>query len=140
MNEKSETLHETFRKFAHKCSELAGFPWTFIIAVAIIIVWGATGPFFGFSDTWQLIINTSTTIITFLMVFLIQNTQNRESKSLQLKLDELINSIKEARNKFIDLENLSDEELETLQDQFRQLQQRQNKTDSPEDKAQQHQQ
>ncbi|AFM24722.1 low affinity iron permease family protein [Desulfomonile tiedjei] len=125
MNEKkSERFNELFRKFAHKCSDIAGSPWIFSAAVTIILLWGITGPFFGFSDTWQLIINTSTTIIIFLMVFLIQNTQNRESKAVQLKLDELIKSMKEARNSFIDLEELSDEELESLQKQFKRLQQR----------------
>lgn len=121
---KSEHFNDLFRKFAHKCSDITGSPWIFSAAVTIILLWGITGPFFGFSDTWQLIINTSTTIITFLMVFLIQNTQNRESKAVQLKLDELINSIKEARDSFIDLEDLSDEELESLQEQFKRLQQR----------------
>jgi low affinity Fe/Cu permease len=124
MSEKPQKFNELFRKFSHKCSDIAGSPWIFSAAVTIILVWGITGPFFGFSDTWQLIINTSTTIITFLMVFLIQNTQNRESKAVQLKLDELINSIKEARDSFIDLEDLSDEELESLQKQFQRLPQR----------------
>src|SRR5260221_13282471 len=97
---------------------------TFTIAVAVIIVWAATGPVFGFSDTWQLIINTATTIITFLMVFLIQNTQNRDAKAVHLKLDELIRAIKDARNELVDLEDLSDEELEKLEAQFRRMRQR----------------
>jgi low affinity Fe/Cu permease len=122
MNEKGEVFDEIFRKLAKRSSELAGSPWVFVTAVTIIVTWGITGPFFGFSDTWQLIINTGTTIVTFLMVFLIQNTQNRDSKAVQLKLDELINSIKQARNKFIDLEELSDKELDALQKQFKRLQ------------------
>jgi low affinity Fe/Cu permease len=136
MNEHEGVFNEFFRKLAKKSSLLAGSPWTFCTAVAIIAIWGMTGPLFGFSDTWQLIINTGTTIVTFLMVFLIQNTQNRDSRAVQLKLDELINSIKNARNKFIDLEDLSDEELETLQKQFKRLQNNDNETeDSANDEA-----
>jgi low affinity Fe/Cu permease len=121
MSAKSDNNNELFRKLAHRSSELAGSPWTFSGAVIIIVLWVISGPLFGFSDTWQLIINTSTTIVTFLMVFLIQNTQNRESKALQLKLDELIKSTKAASNHFIDVENLSDEELKSLETQFKQL-------------------
>jgi len=124
MSSNTENHTSMFRKFAEGSSRLAGSPWTFSAAVMIIVLWGISGPLFGFSDTWQLIINTSTTIVTFLMVFLIQNTQNRESKVVQLKLDELIKSIKEARNELIDLEDLSDEELESLQKQFERLRQR----------------
>lgn len=119
-------MNDLFRKFAHSASIVTGTAWAFLIAVATIIVWAATGPLFGFSDTWQLVINTSTTIITFLMVFLIQNTQNRESKAIQLKLDELVRSIKDARDSFIDLEDLSDEELSRLQEQFEKLQKKAN--------------
>jgi low affinity Fe/Cu permease len=118
------TMHDVFRKFAHKTSELVGSPWAFITAVGIIIIWAVTGPIFDFSDTWQLIINTGTTIVTFLMVFLIQNTQNRDAKAMHLKLDELIRAIKQARNALVDLEDLSDEELQQLQEQFRQLHER----------------
>ena len=89
--------------------------------MAIIVVWAATGPLFGFSDTWQLVINTSTTIVTFLMVFLIQNTQNRDAQVMQLKLDELIRAIKEARNNLIDLEEMSEDELRMLEEEFRKL-------------------
>ena len=96
-------------------------PWSFFAAVALIIGWLVTGPLFGFSDTWQLVINTGTTIVTFLMVFLIQNTQNRETKAINLKLDELIRAVREARNNMVDLENASDEELETIEVQFHQL-------------------
>ena len=111
-------MKEFFRKFASKISSAVGTPWAFVIAVAIIIVWAATGPIFHFSDTWQLVINTSTTIITFLMVFLIQNTQNRDAKAIHLKLDELIRSIDKARNSLVDLEDLSDDELARLETEF----------------------
>jgi len=93
-------------------SSAAGKPVTFILAVLIIVVWAVTGPLFKFSDTWQLVINTGTTIITFLMVFLIQNTQNRDALAVQLKLDELISSIKDARNEIINVEDLGDKELQ----------------------------
>ena len=98
-----------------------GSPWASVLAMLVIIVWAATGPLFGFSDTWQLVINTSTTIITFLMVFLIQNTQNRDAKVMHLKLDELIRAVKEARNELIDLEDMSEEELRNLEKEFRKL-------------------
>ncbi len=112
-------MQEQFRKFSQKTSDVVGSPWAFIVAVVIILVWAVTGPIFSFSDTWQLIINTGTTIVTFLMVFLIQNTQNRDAKAIHLKLDELIRAVEHARNNLVDLEDLSDEELEKLQDQFR---------------------
>ncbi len=111
-------MNETFRKFANKISAAVGTPWAFMLAVLIIIVWAITGPIFKFSDTWQLVINTGTTIVTFLMVFLIQNTQNRDAKAIHLKLDELIRSIESARNNMVDLEDLSDEELARLQEEF----------------------
>lgn len=111
--------NELFRKIAHTTSEWVGSPWSFILAVTIIAIWLITGPLFNYSDTWQLFINTGTTIVTFLMVFLIQNTQNRESKATQLKLDELIRSNKQARNALIDLEELSDTELQRLAEEFR---------------------
>jgi low affinity Fe/Cu permease len=111
-------MNETFRKFANKTSEIVGSPWAFILAVMIIVVWGISGPLFGFSDTWQLVINTGTTIITFLMVFLIQNTQNRDAKAIHLKLDELLRGVEGARTSMVDLENLSDEDLRKLQEQF----------------------
>ncbi|TAK06012.1 MAG: low affinity iron permease family protein [Candidatus Manganitrophaceae bacterium] len=112
------TLREFFRKFAHQIAEAVGSPGAFLSAVAIIIVWAFSGPVFHFSDTWQLIINTGTTIITFLMVFLIQNTQNRDSRAVHLKLDELIRSVQGARNWMIDLEDLSDEEIEAFRKEF----------------------
>jgi low affinity Fe/Cu permease len=101
-----------FTRFAKGTAVITGKPATFIGAVAIIVLWGVTGPLFGFSDTWQLVINTSTTIITFLMVFLIQNTQNRDSMAVQLKLDELICAIKEADNNFLDLEDDDEQDLQ----------------------------
>jgi low affinity Fe/Cu permease len=114
-------MNEGFRKLAGSISHLAGSPWTFFGAVALIAIWLLTGPIFGFSDTWQLVINTGTTIITFLMVFLIQNTQNRETKAVHLKLDELIRAVHEARVTLIDLEDAPDEELDALQSQFQRL-------------------
>jgi low affinity Fe/Cu permease len=107
-------MKELFRKIAAKISYASGTATAFLLSVAIIVIWGVTGPAFGYSDTWQLVINTGTTIVTFLMVFLIQNTQNRDSKALHLKLDELIRSTKTARNAFVDLENLSDSDLDLL--------------------------
>lgn len=107
-------MKEVFRKIAAKISNATGTANAFLLALAVIVIWGITGPAFGYSDTWQLVINTGTTIVTFLMVFLIQNTQNRDSKALHLKLDELIRSTKSARKAFIDLENFSDEDLELL--------------------------
>ena len=111
-------MNEPFRKFAQATSAMVGSSWAFILAVLIIIVWALTGPVFHYSDTWQLVINTGTTIITFLMVFLIQNTQNRDAKAIHLKLDELIRGVKGARTHLVDLEKLSDEELERLKQQF----------------------
>lgn len=112
-------MNEFFRKFAHKTSTIVGSPWSFIVAVGIILLWAVTGPIFHFSDTWQLVINTSTTIVTFLMVFLIQNTQNRDAKAIHLKLDELIRAMEPARNNLVDLEDLTDAELEVLEKEFR---------------------
>ena len=114
-------MRELFRKFAQTTSHAVGSPWAFIIATLIIVVWAATGPLFGYSDTWQLVINTGTTIITFLMVFLIQNTQNRDAKAIHLKLDELIKGVTGARTGMVDLEDMSDEELEKLHKEFKRL-------------------
>jgi low affinity Fe/Cu permease len=111
-------VSDAFRIFARRSSVILGSAWAFAGAVLVILVWLLTGPTFHFSDTWQLIINTATTIITFLMVFLIQNTQNRDAKAVHLKLDELIRAIKDARNELVDLEDLSDEELKKLEEQF----------------------
>jgi low affinity Fe/Cu permease len=109
-----------FHKFASKIAHWVGTPWAFAIAFATIIVWSTLGPLFGFSDTWQLVINTATTIVTFLMVFLIQNTQNRDARAIHLKLDELIRCT-DARNKLLNLEELSDHELDRLHDEFERL-------------------
>ena len=117
-------VSDAFRVFARRSSVLLGSAWAFAAAVLAILVWIVTGPTFHFSDTWQLIINTATTIITFLMVFLIQNTQNRDAKAMHLKLDELIRAVKNARNELVDLENLSDEELKRLEEQFRRMRER----------------
>jgi low affinity Fe/Cu permease len=113
------TVSDAFRVFAQRSAVMLGSAWAFAVAVLAILVWLVTGPMFRFSNTWQLIINTATTIITFLMVFLIQNTQNRDAKAMHLKLDELIRAIKNARNELVDLEDLSDEELKKLEEQFR---------------------
>ena len=112
---------ETFRKLAHATSEAVGRPKAFASAVLIILVWITTGPLFHYSDTWQLVINTATTIVTFLMVFLIQNTQNRDSRAIHLKLDELIRGVKGARTSLVDLEELTDDELDKLQTEFKDL-------------------
>ncbi len=112
---------DVFRQFAHRVAIAVGAPWAFVAALALIAAWAGCGPLFHYSDTWQLTINTGTTIVTFLMVFVIQNTQNRETQALQLKLDELIRAVTEARNDLVDLEDLSDEELRTLHKQFQEL-------------------
>jgi len=113
-----------FHHMAVVVSRSAGSPGAFTVALLVIVVWLLTGSLFGYSDTWQLVINTATTIVTFLMVFLIQNTQNRESQATQLKLDELIRAVGRARTGLVDLEELSDEELEQLQQEFRKLRER----------------
>ena len=103
-----------FTRLAGRISSIAGQPVAFVIALAIIIIWGLTGPLFGYSDTWQLVINTGTTIVTFLMVFLIQNSQNRDAAAMQAKLDELIRAVKTARNEFIGIEHRTDHEIEAI--------------------------
>ena len=110
----------SFTRFAKFTARTTGRPATFLVALLIVVIWALTGPLFGFSDTWQLVVNTSTTIVTFLMVFLIQNTQNRDTAAIQLKLDELIRA-SEARNVFANLEDASDEEIEAFQHEFEQL-------------------
>ncbi len=114
-------VQDAFRVAARKTSAVLGTAWAFIGAVAIIVIWALTGHLFHYSDTWQLIINTGTTIVTFLMVFLIQNTQNRDSRAIHLKLDELIRAVAGARNHLMDLEALSDEDLDKFQKQFERL-------------------
>ena len=114
-------MNEVFRKFSHTTSQAVGSSGAFIVALAAIVAWVLLGPYFHYSDTWQLVINTATTIVTFLMVFLIQNTQNRDAKAIHLKLDELIRSVEGARNHLVDLEDLSDQELARLQKEFQRL-------------------
>ncbi len=121
-----DSMHALFRKFSLKIAKQVGSPWAFVGALIVIGLWAITGPLFHFSDTWQLVINTSTTIITFLMVFLIQNTQNRDAEAIQLKLDELLRAVTAARTSLVDLEDMSDEELEQLREEFQQLRQREN--------------
>jgi low affinity Fe/Cu permease len=120
-SEKESKWRERFRKFAHGTSQFAGSPWVFTLACLVIIGWAMTGPMFRYSDTWQLVINTGTTIVTFLMVFLIQNTQNRDTRAVHLKLDELIRALKGARNQLVNLEEMSDEELDRLQEEFQRV-------------------
>jgi low affinity Fe/Cu permease len=114
-------MNEFFRKFASATSRVVGSSWSFIAAVLIIVIWAATGPAFGYSDTWQLVINTGTTIITFLMVFLIQNTQNRDARAIHLKLDELLRASEGARTSMVNLEEMPDEELARLHKEFERI-------------------
>lgn len=113
-------MKDIFHKVANRISAWTGTAWAFLLALMIVLIWAVTGPSFHYSSTWQLVINTGTTIITFLMVFLIQNTQNRDGKAMQLKLDELIRATR-ARDAFVDLEDLDDSELEALDAEFREL-------------------
>ena len=114
-------MNDFFRRFARGASSIMGTPWAFLVAVTVIVVWALTGPLFDYSDSWQLFVNTGTTIVTFLMVFLIQNTQNRETRVTQLKLDELIRAVTEARTQLVAMEEMSDEELERLEGEFHRL-------------------
>jgi len=118
------TVNDMFRTFAAHISIAAGSAWAFVAAILIVIVWAVLGPYFHYSDTWQLVINTGTTIITFLMVFLIQNMQNRDAKAIHLKLDELLRAVKGARTELVNLEDLADEDLNELQKEFAHLQER----------------
>jgi low affinity Fe/Cu permease len=117
-----------FNRFARLCADLMGHAWAFILSTALCIVWAASGPFFDYSDTWQLVINTATTVLTFLAVFLIQNTQNRDGLAIQLKLDELIRAVASARNRLVHLEDLTDDELEQLRRQFQDLRRRERRS------------
>ena len=110
-----------FTTFANAASRFAGSPLSFMLAIAVVLAWIVSGPIFGFSDTWQLVINTGTTIVTFLMVFLIQNSQNRDGKAVQIKLDELIRATKGAHNTLLDLEELEESELQALKDRYEAL-------------------
>jgi low affinity Fe/Cu permease len=114
-------MSELFARAAHWASCQAGRSWAFMLAVAVVVVWAVTGPVFGFSDTWQLVINTGTTIVTFLMVFLIQNAQNRDTQAIQLKLDELIRATRGAQNSLMALENQGEAELEQAREAMREL-------------------
>jgi low affinity Fe/Cu permease len=114
-------MNKIFSNIAEKTAEAIGTPWAFIVAISALILWIISGPFLGFSDTWQLIVNTSTTIITFLTVFLIQHTQNKNDRATQLKLDEILHSISNARNDFIDLEDMDEKKLESLREEYKKL-------------------
>ena len=118
---RKQTQGDAFGKFAAAASSWLGSKWAFAGAIAIIALWAITGPLFTYSDTWQLVINTGTTIITFLMVFIIQNTQNRDARAINLKLDELIHAIDSARNQMMDIENLSDDELDAIHEKYTQM-------------------
>jgi low affinity Fe/Cu permease len=125
MKEKQHPL--TFSEVARQASCQLGTPFAFAAACGVVLLWAVTGPLFGYSDTWQLVINTGTTIVTFLMVFLVQNTQNRDARALHLKLDEILRSIDAARNKLINLENCTDEELDKMERQFKALRAREDR-------------
>ncbi len=114
-------MNRFFGRMAEKTAQLAGTPWAFFSAVVVIIVWAAAGPLFGYSNTWQLVVNTGTTIITFLIVFLIQNTQNRETRIVRLKLDELLRGVKGARTGFVSLDKMTDKELDEIEGEFERL-------------------
>jgi low affinity Fe/Cu permease len=120
----SAQKHSWFTRFAQATAHAAGRPLTFSLAAITILVWGLSGPLFGFSDTWQLVINTGTTIVTFLMVFLIQNTQNRDSEAMQVKLDELIRATRGAHTALLDLEKLEDEELDRICKEYQEIAER----------------
>ncbi|MGI8926694.1 MAG: low affinity iron permease family protein [Tepidiformaceae bacterium] len=114
-------MSERFRVFARGASEVLGSATAFIVAVALVVIWAASGPFLAFSTTWQLLINTTTTVATFLMIFLVQNTQNRDARAIHLKLDELLRSVTEARTAMVDIDDLSDGQLTELRDEFHEL-------------------
>jgi low affinity Fe/Cu permease len=117
-------MREAFRVVAGRAAEWAGTPWAFLAGLTLIVLWGLSGPLFHYSDTWQLVVNTTTTIVTFLMVFLVQNTQNRDARAIHLKLDELIRAVRGARTAMVALENSTDEELAELQADFERLHRR----------------
>ncbi|MFB9947641.1 low affinity iron permease family protein [Rhizobium puerariae] len=107
-------MKKLFTRFAENTAYFAGSPMTFILALSAVLIWGVTGPFFGFSEVWQLVINTGTTIVTFLMVFLVQNSQNRDAAAMEAKLDELLRAVEQARSDFIGIEHLTDDEIEKI--------------------------
>ena len=117
-------MQEHFRRIAARVSAAVGTPHAFVIALLVVLTWAFTGPLFGYSDTWQLVINTGTTVVTFLMVFLIQNSQNRDSKAFHLKLNELLRGVHGARTELVNLEELSDAELEKLHHEFQEIHER----------------
>lgn len=121
MPDRSKGFTERFEHLSRRVTHATGRPWAFLAALLIVVLWGISGPVFGFADTWQLVINTGTTIVTFLMVFLIQQTQNKDGKAVELKLNELVAATKGASNRLIDVETLSEDELDVLEDYFRQL-------------------
>lgn len=121
LDSRPHSPRDHFRRFAVNASKVLGSAWAFLIAMALIVIWAVLGPFLHFSDTWQLLINSLSAIVTFLMVFLIQNTQNRDAKAIHLKLDELIRAVDGARNHLVDLEKLSDEELDRMEREFHRL-------------------
>jgi len=124
-------MRALFRRFATRTSEWVGTPAAFVVGLGLIVLWALTGPLFRYSDSWQLVVNTATTIITFLMVFLIQATQNRDAKAIHLKLDELLRGVQGARTAMVALENSTDEELAQFQDEFARLHQRLTKRGKP---------
>lgn len=115
------SLSTAFTRFANATAKFTGKPVAFVTCISLVVIWAVSGPLFGFSDTWQLVINTSTTIITFLMVFLIQNTQNRDTQAIQIKLDELIRATQGAHNALLDLEELNEAELDVFRDRYERL-------------------
>ena len=121
MTKNGRSTEQGFHVFATQAANWVGTKWAFLLALVTILIWLVSGPYFHFSDTWQLIVNTGTTVITFLVVFLIQNTQNRDARAIHLKLDEIIKSIDSAQNEMIDIEHLSDEELQRLADKYQRI-------------------
>ncbi|HXR56314.1 MAG TPA: low affinity iron permease family protein [Casimicrobiaceae bacterium] len=126
-------MNDWFRTLSHRLADAFGSSWAFFFAAIFIVVWAVTGPLFGFSDAWQLIANTVTNVVTFLMVFIIQSSQNRDTKATQLKLDELLRAVTNARSSLINLESLSDDEMDGLQRQFEVLRRRAARTDGGRD-------
>jgi low affinity Fe/Cu permease len=117
-------LRQSFRACANQIADKVGSPGAFAVGILLVVVWALTGPLFRFSDTWQLVINTGTSVVTFLMVFLIQNTQNRDTQAMQLKLNELIRAVSTARNTLLDLENCTEDEIEAMQKEFAAIRER----------------